>query len=163
MSQPERVQPQPERVHRDRGSALMLMPAAVLVLFVLGALVVDSATVWLGQRQLQNAAEVAATDAASAVADAPYYSSGRVVLDPAAAQWVALASLAADRIPGVTLTDPPAIQVSGRQVCVSLTGTVRPVFGRAVPGFGVTTTVHGRATATVAGDAGTAVPHRAIC
>ena len=141
----------------------MLVPAAVLVLFVLGALVVDSASVWLGQRELQNAASVAATDATSAVADAPYYSSGRVVLDSAAATRVALASVGDARLSGVTLTDAPVVQVVGRQVCVSLSGSVRPVFGRAVPGFGSTTTVHARATATVAGDAGTDVPHRAIC
>ena len=141
----------------------MLVPAAVLVLFVLGALVVDSASVWLGQRELQNAASVAATDATSAVADAPYYSSGRVVLDPAAATRVALVSVDDARLAGVTLVDRPVVQVVGRQVCVSLTGTVHPVFGRAVPGFGSTTTVHARATATVAGDSGTTVPKRALC
>ena len=141
----------------------MLVPAAVLVLFVLGALVVDNASVWLGQRELENTASVAATDAASAVADAPFYSFGKVALDPAAATRVALASVGDARLSGVTLTGPPVVQVEGRQVCVSLTGTVRPVFGRAIPGFGSTTTVHGRSTATVAGDAGPAVPHRALC
>ena len=141
----------------------MLVPAAVLVLFVLGALVVDTAAVWLGQRQLQNAASVAATDAASAVADTPYYASGRVVLDPAAATRVALTSVADQSLSGVVLIGSPVVEVAGRQVCVSLTGVVRPVFGRAVPGFGSTTTVHGRATATVAGDSGAGVPRRAIC
>ena len=140
----------------------MLVPAAVLVLFVLGALVVDSASVWLGQRELQNAASVAATDAVSAVADAPYYASGRVVLDPVAATRVAVASVGDARLSGVALTGPPVVQVVGRQVCVSLTGTVSPVFGRAIPGFGSVTTVHARATATVTGDAGTTVPHRSI-
>lgn len=141
----------------------MLVPAAVLVLFVLGALVVDSAAVWLGQRQLQSAASVAATDAVSAVSNAPYYSSGQVVLDPVAAQRVALASVADQSLSGVSLSGAPVVQVAGRQVCVSLTGTVRPIFGRVIPGFGAATTVHGRSTATVAGDHGAAVPRRGLC
>lgn len=147
----------------ERGSALMLVPAAVLVLFILGALVVDSAAVWLGQRQLQSAASVAATDAASAVSDQQYYSSGQVVLAPEAAERVARASVADQTLSGVTLSGAPVVQVAGRQVCVSLTGTVRPIFGRAIPGFGGATTVHGRSTATVAGDHGRSVPHRVLC
>ena len=141
----------------------MLVPAAVLVLFVLGALVVDSAAVWLGQRQLQNAAAVAATDAVSAVDSHAYYSSGAVVLDPAAASRVALASLSAESLSDVTISGAPTVQVQGRQVCVSLAGTVRPIFGRALPGFGGPRTVHARSTATVAGDLGGTVPRRALC
>lgn len=141
----------------------MLLPAAVLILVILGALVVDNAAVWLGQRELASAAGVAATDAVSAVDNPAFYQRGEVVLDPAAANRVAMQSVAAQDLGGVTLTGAPSIQVLGRQVCVSLTGVVRPVFGPAIPGFGRPRTVHGRATATVAGDAGRYVPGRALC
>ena len=147
----------------ESGSALMLVPAAVLILVVLGALVVDNATVWLGQRELGAAAGVAATDAASAIDDAAFYGTGQVRLDPARAVTVALRSVAAQDLRGVVLTAPPDVEVQGRQVCVSLNGVVHPIFGRAVPGFGQPRTVHARATATIAGDAGSAVSPRALC
>ncbi|MGH9065985.1 MAG: hypothetical protein ACRD0J_00445 [Acidimicrobiales bacterium] len=135
----------------------------MLVLVVLGALAVDSAAVFLGQRQLASAAQSAATDATSALSQAAFYQGGRVELDPAAARQVALASVAAQDLSGVHLTGPVSVQVAGRQVCVSLTGTVPPIFGRAIPGIGSATTVRARATATAAGDHGPTVPHRAIC
>ena len=147
----------------EDGSALMLMPAAVLIIVILGALVVDSATVWLGQRELGSAAGVAATDAASAVYDPAFYQSGQVVLDPARAVTVALRSVAAQDLSGVQLTGTPEVRVQGRQVCVTLTGVVHPLFGRAVPGFGQSRTVHARAIATVAGDGGGGVPPRGLC
>ncbi len=48
----------------ERGSVLMLMPAAVLVLLVLGALSVDRAVAFGAQRDLVATAEAAANDAA---------------------------------------------------------------------------------------------------
>ena len=50
--------------HRERGSSLMLMPAAVLVVMVLGAIAVDQSLVYTRQRELVAAAEAAANDAA---------------------------------------------------------------------------------------------------
>ena len=54
------------RVRRSRGSVLMLMPAAVLIVLLLGAIAVDSAIVYLRQRQAENIAFDAANDAAGA-------------------------------------------------------------------------------------------------
>jgi len=48
----------------DRGSALMLMPAAVLIVFVLGSIALDFSIVYLRQRQALNLAADAANDAA---------------------------------------------------------------------------------------------------
>jgi len=152
-----------EEGRSEKGSALMLMPAAVLIVVVLGALVVDNATVWLGQRELGTAAAAAATDAASAVYDPAFYQSGQVVLDPARAVTVALRSVAAQDLSGVQLTGAPTVEVQGRQVCVTLTGVVRPILGRAIPGFGESRSVHARAVATVAGDSGSAVAPRGLC
>lgn len=139
------------------------MPAAVLVLVVLGAIAVDSAAVYLGQHQLAGAAQSAATDATAALAPASFYGGGTVTLDPARARQLALDSVGAEDLQGVRLAGPAVVQVLGRQVCVSLVGTVQEIFGRALPGMPGSTTVRARATATAAGDLGPVVPHRALC
>ena len=53
----------------ERASVLMLMPAAVLVFIVLGALCVDFASVYGAKRELSNAAAAAANDVASQALD----------------------------------------------------------------------------------------------
>jgi Flp pilus assembly protein TadG len=148
---------------RERGSVLVLVPAAVLVLVVLGGVSADAATAFLGQRQLVSAAQDAATDAVSAISEQSFYTSGSIVVDPAAAQAVAEQSVAAQDLGDVTLSGPPEIQVSGRQVCVTLHGRVRRIFGAAIPGIQKTVSVTGRATATAAGDDGASVPRRRLC
>jgi uncharacterized membrane protein len=153
------------RRHRptETGSALILVPAAVLVLVVLAAIAVDSAAVFLGQRQLAEAAATAATDAAGAISEPTFYQTGTITLDPSEAQHLAAASIAAQDLHAVKLAGPIQVTVAGRQVCVTLTGEVPVIFGRALPGVPRDTTVHATATATAAGDRGTLVPPRSIC
>lgn len=147
----------------ETGSVLLLVPAAVLVLVILGAVAVDAAVVFLGQRQLSDAAAAAATDAASAVSDSAFYGSGTIALDPATAKKVAASSVRAQGLEGVSLSGPVTVQVVGRQVCVSLVGQVSRPFGAAIPGIPARATVRARATATAAGLRGAAVPQRQIC
>jgi Flp pilus assembly protein TadG len=135
----------------------------VLVLVILGAIAVDSAAVFLGQRQLAEAAATAATDAAGAISEPTFYRSGMITLDPAEAQRLAEASVAAENLHGVQITGPVRVTVAGRQVCVSLSGRVPTIFGRAVPGVPRVTSIHATATATAAGDRGTVVETRAVC
>ena len=151
------------RVHDEAGSALMLVPAAVLVLLVLVAIVLNSATVYLGQRELSRMAATAATDATAAVDQRAFYLTGAVSIEPSLAEAIAGRSLVGQSSEAVVLDGPPMVIVKGRQVCVELSGTVRPVFGRSLPGAGAGTTIHARSTATAGGDAGTAVPRRSIC
>ena len=49
----------------ERGSVLLLFPAAVLIVIVLSAITVDSSIAFLAQRELANATAAAANDAAS--------------------------------------------------------------------------------------------------
>ena len=147
----------------ETGSALILVPAAVLVLVVLAAIAVDTAAVFLGQRQLAEAAATAATDAAGAISEPTFYRTGTITLDPSEAQRLAVASTAAEDLHAVKLVGPIDVTVAGRQVCVSLTGEVPVVFGRALPGIPRATTVHATATGTATGDRGTLVASRAIC
>jgi hypothetical protein len=151
---------------RERGSALMLMPAAVLVLAILGAIAVDSAMVFLAQRELVDAASGAANDAAgAALEDAAFYrGGGRLAIDQQRALQVAEAGVAARAPAGLTVLGRPTVRVDGGQVCVELRASVRRIFARALPGFGDDVVVTARATATAAGgSAGPDVPARALC
>lgn len=53
----------------EAGSTLLLVPSAVLVLFLLTALAVDAAAAFLAQRELADACAGAANDAAAAALD----------------------------------------------------------------------------------------------
>jgi hypothetical protein len=130
----------------DRGSVLALVPAGFLVLMILGALAVDSATAYLGQRQLHDSLAAAANDAVTAGLSNPsYYRAGQVALDPATAArtvCVAVAAQADSALHGLRLwmaIDGNSLQLRGR-------ATVYAVFGRVVPGFG-TRPVSAQATA----------------
>jgi hypothetical protein len=130
------------------------MSAAVLVLVVLGAIAVDAAVVFLGQRELGSATAAAANDAAGAAfADAPFYEGGQVELDPAAAARVADASIRARLARGVDFVGSPRVTIVGRQVCVEAEAVVKRIFGAAIPGVSRTVTIHARSAASLA-DAG---------
>jgi Flp pilus assembly protein TadG len=138
------------RARTDHGSALMLMPAAVLVMLVLGAITVDLAVVRLGQRELVAAAGDAANDAATVGLDEAVLRAGRGhVLDPGRAESAVLASLDAkgllDRLaspPLVTITDDGTVEVR-------LARRVPHLFARALPGVEPDTLVRGTAAATL--------------
>ena len=148
---------------------LLLVPAGVLVLFVLGAIAVDFAIAFMAQRELTSAAAAAANDAATAaLSDAAFYEGGdggpgRIEIDDDAARGFVDRALAARRPRGVSDVTT-VVEAPGRQVCVTLTGRVEYLFAKAVPGGPRGTTVTGRAVATaVEGPAGSRVPARSVC
>jgi len=132
----------------ERGSVLALVPAAILVLMLLGAMAVDSAVAYLGQRQLADALAAAANDAATAgLSNTAFYRSGAVRLDPSAV----------DRVVCTTVRGQDDGQLHGLRVEVGVTATVvelrgratvDAVFGRMLPGF-ATRTVSAGAVAQV--------------
>lgn len=137
--------------HRERGSVLALVPAGFLVLMILGALAVDSATTYLGRQQLRDALGAAANDAATAgLANRSFYSRGSVALDPSATARTVCVAVAAQ-------TDRDLHQVrlwlaiDGASLQLRGTATVDAVFGRFVPGFGSRTV---RATASAVASPG---------
>ena len=128
----------------------MLMPAAVLVMIVLGAIAVDSAVVFLAQRELANVAAGAANDAATrAIDESAFYERGQVVLDVEAARRVALESL---RRRGPRYVDTSSAQVAvgsgAPTVTVRVEASVDYVFAKALPGVRHSATVRAAATAT---------------
>ena len=133
------------RLRSERGTSLMLMPAAVLVFVVLGAFCVDFAAIHLGQRELVSAAQGAANDAAAAGFDeAGFYGGGSVTLDPALARRAAVASLA-DNAPDAEIAGF-SVDVAGSTVEIRLTLAVETVFSKALPGAPDTVEVTARAT-----------------
>lgn len=147
----------------QRGSVLMLMPAAVLVLVVLGAIAVDSAVVYLAEREVGSAAAAAANDAAgAAMSDGDFYrSGGEVTLDPGRAAAVAQASAAARLPRELELLGPPRVEVAGRQVCVRVAARVRRIFAPAIPGGVADATVEAQAGATAVG--ARSAPNLTLC
>lgn len=126
----------------------MLVPAAVLVLVALAAIAVDSAIVFMAERQAGDVAAAAANDAAgAALSEGAFYRGGAVDLDPARVTDVVADAVAA-RGAGLELVGPPVIAVRGRQVCVTVQARVRYLFSPAVPGMPRARTVMARAAAT---------------
>jgi len=142
----------------EAGSALILMPAAVLVVVVLGAIAVDAAVMFLGERELAATVAAAANDAAVAgISRDTFYECGSLRADPVASRRIAATSIAArssdavkvtDVSVDVTASDPPTVTVSA-------VGQVELIFSPAVPGGRSIATVDAVSVATaVASDAG---------
>lgn len=120
----------------ERGSVLMLMPAAVLVLVVLGAIAVDAALVFMAQRELQNATAAAANDAAvAALSEQALYECGDLTIAGQRARAVVEAAFAARIADTVETVGRPEVTVAADgalQVTVAARGTVELLFTPAV-------------------------------
>jgi hypothetical protein len=135
---------------RERASVLMLMPAGVLVVLLLGSIAFDLSVVFLRQRQASSLAADLANDLATAALDeAAFRADGQFRLDPGRADELgrdlAAASDLADDIVEVEIgvTGPDVVVV---RVVVG----VEYVFARAIPGAADGTTVTASATAVAA-------------
>jgi Flp pilus assembly protein TadG len=138
----------------ERGSALMLMPAAVLVFVVLGAIAVDFAVAFLGEREVSNAAAAAANDVAGAALDRDrLYADGALRLDPQEADRAGRAAVAAA---GLDDLDDLQVRVDVAAeepvVTVTVSARVRYVFAKALPGGPDGVRVEATATATAEED-----------
>ena len=133
---------------RDRGTVLMLMPAAVLVLLVLGGIAFDFAHLYLARRELSSVAESAANDAVTYGVDQAAVRRGDgYVLDPALVARSVAASTAVHPRDVHFIGDPLVELLSPTAVRVTITARVDYVFTRAVPGAQKSETVTVRATA----------------
>ncbi|MBI2708689.1 MAG: hypothetical protein HYX34_03220 [Actinobacteria bacterium] len=122
------------------------MPAAVLVVVILGAIALDFTVVYEAQRELVAAAQGAANDAAGASVDQDtFFRTGTIVLDEAELRRVVAASLARR---GIRTTGPPEVRrVGERQLEVRVQQRVELIFARGVPGAAGAMTVTATATA----------------
>ena len=116
---------------------MLLFPSALLVVFLLAAIAIDSAAMFHAQRQAYRAAAQASDDAASMIDLDRVYADGIVVLDRDRAEATALASLNAARLPG-SIVDTPVVSVDPAEgtVTVEVTLEVEHLFFTAVPAAG---------------------------
>ena len=112
----------------------MLMPAAVLVLVALAAITVDMSVLWLGERELANTADAAATSAAAVIDEAHYRATGEVTVRCDAAEQVADATFEARRPDWLRTGSVEVVECTGNRVRVVATGEVGLVFSKAIPG-----------------------------
>jgi uncharacterized membrane protein len=146
----------PPRPDRQRGSTLLLFPAALLIMLALAAITVDSAIAFMGQRQLANATAAAANDAAAeAMSDDAFYRYDSVELSPAAVEAVAVRRVESlvdpARHHGLAVTAeafPPAAAGCAWTVRVRASSRVDELFGKALPGSSGTVAVHAESTAS---------------
>lgn len=136
----------------ERGSALLLFPAAVMVVFALGVICVDSGSAYLARRALTDHVAGAADEVAAQAVDlnAFYGNPAELRIDPQRAQRALEDITTAQRTDGGVVITGEQLVVSsdGRQVTVTATGRARAVFafGPARRRF---VTLTARATATV--------------
>lgn len=135
------------RHERERASVLMLMPAGVLIVLLLGAISFDLSLVFLRQRQASSVAVDVANDLVSAAFDEQAFrSSGAFELDPDLADRLGRSLVDDSDLGGDVVAF--AVDVLGADsVQVTLTVRVDYVFAKAIPGAADGTTVTARATA----------------
>lgn len=133
---------------RSRGSVLMLMPAAVLILVILGGITFDFAHLYLAKRELTSLAEGAANDAVTYGLDQASVHRGEgYALDPDRVVTAVEASVDTHS-PDLHLIGSPRVEiVSPSEVRVTITARIDYVFTRAVPGAPNAETVTVAATA----------------
>lgn len=124
---------------------------------VLAAISVNSALLYLAQRQLANTAASAAVAGAGAISQSAFYHSGQLVLSPRRASAIAEQAVASEA-PGAARSIAVSVVVSGNEVCVSLAGKAQAIFGSRLPGGWSHATVRAAAAATPA-LGGRPVPH----
>jgi hypothetical protein len=116
----------------------MLMPAGLLIVFVLGSISIEFAAVSMRQRALYNAADAAANDAATYAIDRVVLrATGEVVLDPTLVEEAVGLSL---RAQGIKLVSAPLVEVSAdrKSIHLELVQHVPFVIAGALPGTGGT-------------------------
>ena len=132
---------------RDRGSALMLMPAGLLIVLVLASIAVDMSLVHLRKRQAFDLAAAAANDAATAGVDqGELRATHAYLLDPERTRAVVGDVVAASDL-APHLVGPPVVTVSGADVRVELALEADYIFADVVPGAPDGAVVRATATA----------------
>lgn len=131
----------------ERGSVLMLMPAGVMIVLLLGAIAFDLSLVFLRQRQASSLAIDVANDVATAALDeAAFRRDGVFRLDPERAESLGVELVGASDLRAIV--EVVEVDVVGPdEVTVRVVLQVDYVFARAIPGSSDGTTVTASATA----------------
>jgi Flp pilus assembly protein TadG len=119
----------------DRGSVLLLFPAAFMIVLVLGSLAIDSGAVFLQQRELAIAAGAAANDAVTLGLDPDLLrDDGEARLDPDRVRQVVDQTLARRGVLAELIEPPQVVIVDDSRVEVTLVAHASYVIAPALPG-----------------------------
>ena len=146
--------------HGDRGTVLFLVPAAFLIVLLLGSIAADFSMVLRAHRDLTEIASAAANDAATRSIDVNLLETTGELRFASASRLadVVYDTLSRQSLGGVSITnvrvwDDTQPGSSEPRVAVEMTATVNYVFAKAVPGIShsqsITVLVH--ATAKISG------------
>ena len=125
----------------EQGTVLMLMPALLLVLLLLGAIAVDSSIAFMAQRDLVAAAGDGSNDAGSLALDtAALLGRGVVSMRPADVVDAVVDGLRRSGLEDAVV-DEVSLASDGRSAEVRVRRAVRLLFTALIPGAPSTTTV----------------------
>ncbi len=123
----------------ERATALVLVPAMTLVLLVLAAIAVDLAGEHAAQRSVERAVTAATDDAAGMIDSRRLQTDGELIIDPAAADRVLRAQLAAAQLPGTV--ERLDLTIDDEVVDVRVRVRIRHLFLGVLPGSDGTSSV----------------------
>ncbi len=101
----------------DRGTVLLMFPAALMVMVVLGAMVIDVGYTTIRGRELRAVAASAANDSLAALDIAVLRATGDVVIDEGAARRIVAQAIALGPLPDAQIVD---IEIEGFEIAVTL-------------------------------------------
>ncbi len=136
----------------ERGSALLLVPVMVLILILAAGLTVDSAIAFTAKRDLVEAASAAANDAATSISEDMAFQSGQLDMDMGSAEQRAKAAVSVrsnNLASGISVTDVSMVDRNGPAIQVTVAGTARFIFAKAIPGRSSTLSLTATATASL--------------
>ncbi|MDE0700453.1 MAG: hypothetical protein F4Y27_12700 [Acidimicrobiaceae bacterium] len=101
----------------DRGTVLLMFPAALLIMVILGAIAIDVGYTTVRGRELRAVAASAANDSLAALDIAVLRTTGNVVIDESAARGIVAQAIALGPLPDAQLVD---IDINGFEIAVTL-------------------------------------------
>ena len=101
----------------DRGTVLLMFPAALMVMVILGAMVIDVGYTTIRGRELRAVAASAANDSLAALDIAVLRATGDVVIDEGAARRIVAQAIALGPLPDAQIVD---IEIEGFEIAVTL-------------------------------------------
>lgn len=138
---------------RERGSVLLMFPAAMLIVLVLGGIAIDVSLSQVRARELQSVAASSANDALASLDILALRNDGEIRFDRARAQIIVAESVAAGPLPSATI-DFIGVQTDalGRpEFVVTLSLDVDLVIAPALPGDLETTRITRTESVTILG------------
>ena len=101
----------------ERGTVLLMFPAALMVMVVLGAIVIDVGYTTIRGRELRAVAASAANDSLAALDVAALRATGDVVIDEGAARGIVAEAIALGPLPDAQIVN---VVINGLEISVTL-------------------------------------------